>query len=164
MLKSIPGYPEYMIGDKGEGVFSIRNNLFLKEQTEWTGYKRICLMVNKNRDFKKVHVLVMLTFIGKKEIGIEVNHKDGNKANNLLSNLEYVTTSENRKHAYRLGLRQPVNVKGERHHLSIITKEDSLKIKKLLNEGNTLQFIADKFNVSLKPIFSIKKGTHWTCT
>ncbi len=52
----------------------------------------------------KIHILVATAFIGDKPPSCQVNHKDGNKGNNCASNLEYVTQSENGKHAYRLGL------------------------------------------------------------
>ena len=52
-----------------------------------------------------IHRLVALAFFGPRLPGYEVNHKDGNKRNNSVDNLEYVTRSENHLHAYRTGLR-----------------------------------------------------------
>lgn len=56
-----------------------------------------------------MHRLVALAYLGNPTGNkIEVNHKDGVKSNNKLDNLEWVTRSENRKHAYRIGLRKPL--------------------------------------------------------
>jgi len=54
-----------------------------------------------------VHKFVAMAFIGLNTEGKEVNHIDGNKLNNCPENLEYVTRSENLKHAYELGLITP---------------------------------------------------------
>lgn len=54
----------------------------------------------------KVAHLVAAAFIGPREPGMCINHIDGNKHNDSISNLEYVTPSENQKHALRIGLRQ----------------------------------------------------------
>lgn len=55
----------------------------------------------------KVHRLVMLAFVGPCPEGCNVNHKDGDKRNNSLSNLEYVSYSENTRHAISKGLFNP---------------------------------------------------------
>ena len=59
----------------------------------------------------RVHRLVALCYLGEPPLGAEVNHKDGNKENNDVSNLEYVTSKENSVHAVRLGL-----IKTGKHH------------------------------------------------
>lgn len=55
----------------------------------------------------KVHRMVALAFIPNPDGLPEVNHKDSNKLNNTVDNLEWVTRSENGKHSYRSGLRKP---------------------------------------------------------
>jgi hypothetical protein len=54
----------------------------------------------------RVHGLVAETFIGPRPNGAQVNHKDGNKRNNAVCNLEYVTASQNIQHAYDTGLKR----------------------------------------------------------
>lgn len=67
------------------------------------GYHSILLTKGGKCKPVKVHRLVAIAFMGKQE-GKEVNHKDGNKINNTLENLEWCTRSENQKHAYDNGL------------------------------------------------------------
>ena len=72
----------------------------MKTQTNNKGYKFVCYKQNGRRKNILVHRLVASTFLPNITRKSEVNHKDGNPANNNLTNLEWVTPSENRKHAY----------------------------------------------------------------
>lgn len=67
-------------------------------------YRKVCMRKNRKQLFKMVHILVASAFIGKRPADYEINHKDGNKSNNSVDNLEYVTRKENKEHAKRLGL------------------------------------------------------------
>jgi hypothetical protein len=76
--------------------------------------------------YRLVHALVAEAFIGPRPAGLQVNHKDGMKANNAATNLEYVTPSENKRHAHANSL---VNVaKGERHGCAKLTEDAVRKI------------------------------------
>lgn len=73
------------------------------------GYCRVILLDNAGkRHSKSVHRLVATAFIGDCT-GLEINHKDGNKKNNVVDNLEICNKSYNTIHAYRLGLMKPCN-------------------------------------------------------
>lgn len=69
------------------------------------GYFRVCLFKEDARKYCHIHRLVMAAFIGALPEGMQVNHKDGDKENNSLENLEYVTAAENTHHACETGLR-----------------------------------------------------------
>ena len=83
-------------------VWKLRGKL-LKQAIDHSGYSFV--MISKNGKIKnhRIHRLVMDSFSpeGKKR---EVNHIDGDKTNNALSNLEWVTSSENKIHSYKTGL------------------------------------------------------------
>lgn len=68
------------------------------------GYYRVCLYKDNKLKNARVHRLVAQTFIPNPDNLREVNHKDGNKLNNNIDNLEWVTSSENNKHAWNTGL------------------------------------------------------------
>jgi len=68
------------------------------------GYHAVDLYRNSRRTHKLVHNLVMDSFVGVKPKGMDVNHINGNKEDNTLSNLEYCTRSENMIHAFKTGL------------------------------------------------------------
>lgn len=75
-----------------------------------TGYPVVSICINGDRRVDHVHRLVAQAFIGPPN-GLMVNHIDGNKRNNRIENLEYVTREENAAHAGRIGLVQS----GDRH-------------------------------------------------
>lgn len=79
-----------------------------------------------------IHVLVAAAFLGEQPSNMCVNHKDGQKANNCDSNLEYVTRSENSLHAYRIGLARPLQ--GEDKPNAKLTNQEVCDIREeLLN-------------------------------
>lgn len=73
-----------------------------------TGYMQVCLRKTNNdvnnitkRNYTKyIHGLVAEAFLGPRPEGYQVDHKDGNRSNNHISNLEYVTAKENIKRAW----------------------------------------------------------------
>lgn len=80
----------------------IQKEKILKPGLVKGGYYRVGLTKNGIRKSKLVHRLVAETFI---PINLTVNHKDGNKSNNTVDNLEWTTQKENNIHAYQTGLK-----------------------------------------------------------
>lgn len=108
--KDIPGYEgRYKVSNLGQVKSLLDKNgksreLIIKLDTV-LGYRQVALYLNGSFKRYKVHRLVLAVFIGESEL--QVNHINGIKTDNRLCNLEYVTQSENMKHAYRLGLEKP---------------------------------------------------------
>lgn len=99
----------------------------------------------------------MLTFVGPSNL--EVNHKDGNKLNNNLSNLEYCTSKENMSHAKLKGLTP--NRKGDKTGMAKLTEDKILEIRELFNQGKTNVYIANKYNVAPNTISTIRHKKTW---
>ena len=119
------------------------------------------LLVNLYRDGKPrnflVHRLVAMAFLGGIPRGMQVNHKDGDKKNNRLENLEVVTQEENRAHAMRTGLL----VRGEDNPGSRLTDEKVRAVRKLRDEGVRVQEIAYQFGVSEATIYNACRRRTW---
>lgn len=111
-------YQYYEVSNKGN-VRSIDRYIFrsgalapifvhgklLKTQIDRNGYVKLRISINSIKYTMSVHREVALAFLHKDTHKNEVNHKDGNKSNNNIANLEWVTRSENLKHAVSTGLR-----------------------------------------------------------
>lgn len=162
--KGIKDFPDYMISNLGR-VKSLKNyrqwkpGRFINQYKNSNGYLYVVLYFSKIRKHKKVHLLVLETFVGKKP-GHECNHKNGIKADNRLNNLEWMTRSENIKHSYKNGLiKRKFGILNISHKL---TNDDVVQIKKYLkNKRLNLNEISIKFNVSEATISKIKNGKIW---
>ena len=102
--KDIDGYEGlYQVSNLGR-VKSLKNKKILKYSKNYKGYCQINLYKNGKRKKYCIHRLVALGYVNNILNKEQVNHIDGNKENNCVYNLEWVTCSENNKHAYKIGL------------------------------------------------------------
>ncbi len=102
---------EWKAVDNYEGLYEVSNSgnirrrgKILKPAISNRGYFRISLSKNNVKKDVLLHRIVARAFLGQCPNGLEVNHEDGNKKNNVARNLRYVTSNENKIHAYRNGL------------------------------------------------------------
>ena len=104
IIYAIPGYDRYGVDVFGN-VWSKRKDGWrkLKPCPDGRGYPKVKL--GKYPTFN-VHKLIALVFFGPCPDGMTINHIDGNKTNAALSNLEYISQSDNNKHAWRIGLQR----------------------------------------------------------
>lgn len=104
--KDIEGYEGYYQVSSLGNIRNVKTNKILIGDTNNIGYRRVTLYNPIKKRFF-VHRLVALAFCEGYQENYVVNHKDGNKLNNAVNNLEWVTRSENDLHAYELNLREP---------------------------------------------------------
>lgn len=95
ITKPIKGWEDkYTISSDGK-VYSIRTGKFLKPRLSLDGYERVCLCDGPIKREYRVHRLVAEAFIDNPENLPQINHKDFNKLNNYISNLEWCTNYQN---------------------------------------------------------------------
>jgi hypothetical protein len=106
----------------------------------------------------RVHRLVLATFIGPGD-GLEANHKNARKDDNRLVNLEWVTRTENTKHAITSGLM--VAHRGEKNGNSKLTDSAVRAIRKRRAKGEILRTLADAFGVTMANISYVARYDTW---
>lgn len=131
------------------------NPRYLKYSISKTGYCMVSLCKDGSQDQWGVHQLVAQSFLPNPQNKPEVNHKDGNKLNNRLTNLEWSTRKENADHASRHGL-----LRGNQYPKKL-TKTKVLKIRKLLKNKIKRILIAEKFGVTFHTIADIAINRTW---
>lgn len=102
--KIINNNSDYYIFKDGR-IFSYRSMKFIKPHIARNGYINICLHGMSSQKNFSIHRLIAQAFIPNPENKPEVNHIDGNRSNNKISNLEWCTRSENGLHAYAVNKR-----------------------------------------------------------
>jgi len=138
----------------------IRDNLILKKSLDKGGYQRIVLNVNGGKVAKLIHRLVAETYLPNPNNLPEVDHLDCNKLNNDISNLEWVTTEENKRRARLNGLIR----KGESSGKSKLTKIDVEYIRNNYiprHKEYGTRALSRKFNVSNCAICNVLNKVTW---
>lgn len=121
------------------------------------GYKKVSLSVNGKMKTTTVHRIVALTFIPNPHGCKTVNHKDGNKLNNHVDNLEWCSSQQNTKHAAQTGLM----AKGERVHRAVITEEQAHTICKMIADGYRNGDVAKAVDTTREIVSNIRLKLCW---
>jgi predicted XRE-type DNA-binding protein len=170
--KKIDGYDYYFVSNTGivksidrikkkkNGVNQIVKGTIMKTKLSKGGYIRVPLVdENGYQRFHLVHRLVLISFIGVNEQKKQVNHINGDKSDNSLINLEWVTCSENQKHAHKIGLKSQ---KGENHTQARLKESDVLEIREMIQKGFKQRDIAEKFRIKRAYVSHIKTRKAWS--
>lgn len=152
----------YEILEDGQ-IYSPISNKFLKTHLDKDGYEKVRLVcADNNRHTFSVHRLVLENFLPIDNMEkMQVNHKDGNKLNNNLSNLEWVTCKQNIHHAIKNNLRAKQN--GKNNPASKLTEKQVLEIIELLKSKKYSGAEIDRmYNLSKDYANSIRRHERWT--
>ena len=122
-------------------------------------YCKVLIQINGKLKFKRIHRIVANYFISNPENKPEVNHIDGDKLNNHISNLEWCTSSENMKHAYRTKL--TVASYGALNPMAILDDESVIVIRNRFKNGDSVRDITNGYPVSIHCIRNIVNGRNW---
>lgn len=147
----------YVVFENGD-IFDIAKEKFVHQFVVSSGYLMFYCRLIKMDVLVHRFIMKVTNPVGGME-NLQVNHIDGNKKNNSITNLEWCTCSENLKHAFAHNLHSQT---GERNSCAKLKEEDvKIIIQKLLN-GERVTNIAREFNVGTGAISDIKRHRNWT--
>lgn len=162
MFVQIKDFPDYAVDDSGN-VYSLVQRTSTKQYPRWlqlkpevthNGYLTVALYLSGKVHRRRIHRLVMEAFTGPSDLF--VNHKNADKADNRLENLEYCTHTENCKHALENGL----YLQGQRHPRARLTAEQVAEIRRF-KKTKTAKELADIYGVSAAYVFKLWQGRCW---
>lgn len=135
----------------------------LKPEILRSGYYSVRVWIgNKNKKHIIIHKAVAYTFLDNPNKYTVINHKDGNKLNNNVDNLEWCTYGYNLQHAYDTGAFDKSKISGENNHASKLTWNDVENIREeYINANCSHQELCNKYDVSKTTISSIIKNKTW---
>lgn len=152
----------YCINEYGL-ILNVRTRGVIRPSISKKGYLQACLT---NKNTYSIHRLAALTFIENKENKTEVNHIDGNKLNNHISNLEWNTTQENLEHKRinNLGktLKAKLSATGINNSQAKLDEEDVIFIRTNCETIIDIKKFSKELNVSIATIYDIKNRRSWT--
>jgi len=155
--KIVIGFKNYRIYDNGT-IYSYYKNKFIIPGCDNGGYLKVYLYKNKKRFNLSLHRLVAKHFLKNYSNKLEVNHKDFNKKNNSINNLEMMTSKENWKHAQYNGkmnnLKTSANIESIKRRKLTMNDVNNIREEYLFRK-NTSEMLSKKYNVSLSAIKNI---------
>lgn len=152
--RPVSGWETYEVSNLGRVR---RGGRILKYRYANGGYPRVLLCRSGERRETLIHRLVADAFIGPCPPGQQVNHKDMNRANPVVTNLEYVTPSQNQHHANRIKPHRAAY--GERHGNARLTAEQVRAIRASDEPGVVLK---RRYGVADSCISKIRRRLAWT--
>lgn len=156
----VPGWEgQYMASNKSriKSLAGWRGSEKILKPVIRSGYPSVTFWKDGRHEHATVHRLVMSLFKDNPDNLPEVDHLFGNKMDMSLDHLEYVSSSDNKKRAYGLGLM--VGRKGESHHLSRLKNED---VEDIFNSPLSYLQLSEKYNITTTAVGDIKIGKTWS--
>lgn len=168
--KTIPWAKKYKVSNTGKifsfakiklGIELVPHSCVNKRKCGGVLYPYVSIADN-NKQIKNynIHRLVAEMFIPNPENKKFVNHIDGDKQNNVVNNLEWVTPKENTQHALKNKLLNPPV--GERSSSAVYTEPQVLEAIKLLSTGKTNKEVAEITNIDTRAISDIRNKKRWS--
>ena len=162
IFKKLDINQNYSVSNLGR-VRNDKTNKFLSPR-DLEGYKRVSIYVNGKATDLRIHRLVATAFIPNLNNKPQVNHINGNRSDNCVTNLEWCTNAENVKHAYKIGLKDSKSnsesARGTRNPNCKLSEQDVKDIKTKL-EYLTGAELAKQYNVTPSTISNIKNNKKW---
>ena len=148
----------YAVSTHGR-VRNTKTGLIRKTPTGKNGYPIVGLCRGTAKESVGVHLIMARAFLRKPHCRRpQVNHKDGVKTNNHISNLEWITQAKNLEHAWRIGLREDARQTAVRIHRTL-TDEQVKRIRETyLKTPRTMKSIADEFGTWKGTVHRIVHG------
>lgn len=158
--RAVDGYDnKYWISNLGRVKAHFAKRQKLLKINRRIQYPRVFLTDSEGKSKQwYTHVLIAYAFLGPRPDGHQINHIDGNGQNSALSNLEYVTPSENIKHAFRLGLNRPMQ--GTLHPKSKLDEQKVRRIRRATKRGE-LPALAREYGVHESVVYRVAKRQTW---
>ena len=148
----------YWVNEQGQ-VYNSKGHEMLGYMDR--GWRKLLIVLNGKKVTRAVHRMVAECYLANPDNLPQVNHLDGNKHNNHVSNLEWVTAKQNIQHAWDAGLSTPN--KGEDNGTSKLTNKIVQDIRYLYHELEWKQYkIAAEFGVSPEIISRVLRGKSWS--
>ena len=156
----ITGFDGYEISETGDCRSRKSAKVRLLKPRYLRGYVRYSLYDERHVPHDKLaHRLVWEAHVSPIPKGLEINHKNGIKDDNRLSNLEILTHDENMAH--RKNTLQIKGVRGSKSNLAKLTEDDVLRVYELLDAGLSQSAIAKEFGISRPNVSMIQNGKTW---
>jgi len=166
--KVVPGFENLYLDHGGQPYQKLEEDFVELSTSKTSMYDRVSVLQNGKKERYHIHVLMAVTFLdldlnkhGTSSSSLQVDHKDGNKRNNSLENLEVVTKLENYNRALKAGcyFKNGYASKGKaKKTLRKFSVSDVEQIKQLKSDGLSYRKIAEKFNCNHLAIYQILKG------
>lgn len=160
-MKCIPEASSYYATGDGRLFSDLKGELEeIDVKVDTSGYKRLGVLCNDGvRRKKLLHRLIAQTYIPNPEKLDYINHKDGDKLNNHVDNLEWCTSSYNQKHAYSTKLKRMPQ--GELNGRNRLTEQDVIEIYWKLYEGARNIDIRKEYDIGAGTVMCIKDRSNW---
>lgn len=159
--KEIPGYDgRYRVSDTGQIASNALGKwAIIRQSADGVGYRKVTLKLRRKATTRRVHRFVAEAFLPNPEKHPTVNHKNGDKADNRVDNLEWATQKTNNDHALAKGLN--VKARGERIGTAKLTASKVLEIRRKLAEGQPQRALAAEYGVYHATIGWIATRRSW---